>query len=286
MRDLPHLVYLQAFEAAARHQSFTRAAAELNCTQAAISQRIRGLEQYFGRPLFHRKANGLELSSAGKAYLPGITQALDVMAAATRGLSGRREARTLTVSAPISFLNLCLVPQLAEFMEAAPDVALQLNSAIWTDPNVDLADVSILFVDRQQAPLGAIELCPAPVTLVSPSAGRAGQARAIEVQGRTPLWTLWADRSGAVFEADLPACRVDTAETALHLVREGFGHTVIYALYARAFLAPDDPDGLRQGGLVATGQSLMMVPNGTRKPGSAARDFMDWLARRMTGSGT
>lgn len=78
MRELPHLVCLQAFEAAARHLSFTRAAAELNCTQAAISQRVRALEQYFGRPLFHRHANGLDLSSAGKAYLPSVTQALDM----------------------------------------------------------------------------------------------------------------------------------------------------------------------------------------------------------------
>lgn len=82
MRELPHLVYLQAFEAAARHLIFTRATAELNCTQAAIGQRVRGLKQYSGRPLFQRLPSGIELSSAGKAYLPGITQALDMAASA------------------------------------------------------------------------------------------------------------------------------------------------------------------------------------------------------------
>ena len=61
MRRLPHLTYLEAFEAAARHLSFTRAAEELNCTQAAISQRVRALEQFFSRPLFHRRSNGLEI---------------------------------------------------------------------------------------------------------------------------------------------------------------------------------------------------------------------------------
>jgi len=95
MRNLPHLIYLEAFEAAARHLSFTRAAEELNCTQGAISQRVRALEQFFTRLLFHRRSNGLELTEVGTAYLPGIAETLDRAEAATEGLLGSIKAEPL-----------------------------------------------------------------------------------------------------------------------------------------------------------------------------------------------
>ena len=69
MRQLPPLNSLQAFEAAARHLNFTEAAKELNCTQAAISQRVKSLEGYLARQLFIRKPNGLQLSEAGESSL-------------------------------------------------------------------------------------------------------------------------------------------------------------------------------------------------------------------------
>lgn len=104
---------------------------ELNCTQAAISQRVRRLE----------------LSSVGKAFLPGIMQALDIAEAATRGLTGRRLHQALTVSAPISFLNLWLGPRLPGFLAQHRGIALQLNNSIWTDPNSELADLSFGVMD-------------------------------------------------------------------------------------------------------------------------------------------
>lgn len=278
MRDLPHLTYLQAFEAAARHLSFTGASEELNCTQAAISQRVRGLERHFGRPLFHRKPNGLELSSAGAAYLPGITQALDVMDAVTRGLTGRRVEQTVTVSAPISFLNHCLTPLLPEFAAAHPDIGLRLNSSIWTDPNLDLADLSIVFGEATLMPADATLLAPAPVARVAAAGGSHPAPRRIDVQGKFPLWELWSEASGETFDATLAPCSVDTAATALHLAGQGLGHAVVYAAYAEPLVRQDQ---LSSSTPVDIGHVLMLQPNPARRARRAAAVFIDWLSARF-----
>lgn len=276
MRDLPHLGYLQAFEAAARYLSFTRAAVELNCTQAAISQRIRGLEQHFGRPLFHRKPNGLQLSSAGLAYLPGITQALDMMEAATQGLTGRRVTKSVTVSAPASFINCWLAPQLIEFMASKQDISLRLNSAIWTDPNIDLADVSISVHDGNVTPTDALILARAPVVLVARQQGE--PQRRIEVQGKYAFWDLWQGATGLSHAVDPPSHRVDNADTALRMVAQGLGQSVVYELYARDLIISGRLTGTVS---VDIGHVLTLQPNPTRRPTAAARAFTDWLSEQI-----
>lgn len=281
MRELPHLVQLQAFEAAARHLSFTRAAEELNCTQAAISQRVRGLEQYFGRPLFHRRASGLELSSAGKAFLPGIMQALDIAEAATRGLTGRRLHQSLTISAPISFLNLWLGPRLPGFLAQHRGVAVQLNSAIWTDPNSELADLSFGVMDAAYLPPEAVVLARETLVLVG-GPQHSGQLDVdelpqIEVQGRHSLWDIWSERTHRSRRPRLPPIRVDNALSAIELAASGAGVTVIYGTYAQRPLA--------EGRLVAPMGDGVPVPlvlvmsrNLMRKETAAVRDFMAWVS--------
>ena len=284
MRELPHLVYLQAFEAAARHRSFTRAAEELNCTQAAISQRVRGLEHYFGRPLFHRLPNGLELSSAGKAYLPGIAQALDMAEAATRGLTGRKAQRTVTLSAPISFLGLWLAPRLSRFQAAFPEVGLRLNSSIWTDPNVDLADLSVQVVEPDRLPGNAVPLARQRLVLAAAprDAGALAQGmpldrlRPIEVQGKYRLWESWAAGRGVVLAPERPAIRVDNALAALELAAEGAGVTVVYSTYAERMLAAGRVAAPFAG--VAVPHMLALIRNPDRTPTAAVCAFADWLS--------
>ena len=274
MRDLPHLSYLQAFEAAARHSSFTRAAKELNCTQAAISQRVRGLERYFGRPLFLRKPSGLDLSQTGKAYLPGVSQALDLMEASTRGLTGRGRHRRVTVSAPISFIDLWLAPRIDGFLSHHPALGLRMNGAIWTDPNLDLADLSIAIVERASMPAGSRVLTRAPLILVRPAAP-GGAARRIEVQGKYPFWDLWAGAGGHRTDTGPNPILVDTAITALDLVAAGAGRAVVYAPYAQA---------VRTAGRVAFGAQteidhvLVLRAHPDRHPTPGARAFMEWLS--------
>lgn len=91
MRRLPPLGALRAFEAAARHLSFTRAAMELCVTQAAISHQVRQLEQWLGRPLFERRGHVLALTRKGETYLDELSLAFDRMAAATERVRERRD---------------------------------------------------------------------------------------------------------------------------------------------------------------------------------------------------
>lgn len=109
----PPLIWLKAFEAAARHASFTLAARELGLTQAAVSQQIKALEGRLGARLFHRQQRGVALTAEGSAYLPHIQQAFASLARSTQELFGRRSRQTMTILSPISFAALWLAPRLA-----------------------------------------------------------------------------------------------------------------------------------------------------------------------------
>lgn len=248
MRQLPPLSGLQAFEAAARRLSFTEAAKELNCTQAAISQRVRALENYLSRQLFVRRSNGLHLSEAGEAYLPGVTQALNAAAAATEGLRGRKVLRTVTLSAPVSFLTLWLTPRLDGLLAKYPNIELRLNSAIWTDPHADLADIVVQVRDEAELDRGAPRLPPERLLLVAPPALAEKLAaapvaeslkncRRIVIQGRHDLWRRWASGMKLDVAPDLPDVKLDNAWSALEAAAQGLGVTVAYSTYCAPYLA-------------------------------------------------
>lgn len=147
-RNLPPLNALKAFEAAARHESFTAAAAELNVTHAAVSRHIRELEGWLAVKLFVRTGRGVELTERGKSYVLELTRGFDLLAAATENISGRRRRRRqqLTVSVEPSFAALWLVPRLGRFTSANPDIELVVDS---TDRLVDFsrdeADVGVRY---------------------------------------------------------------------------------------------------------------------------------------------
>ncbi len=147
-RNLPPLNALKAFEAAARHESFTAAAAELNVTHAAISRHIRELEAWLAIKLFLRTGRGVVLTERGKSYVTEVTRAFDVLAAATENASGRRRRRRqrLVVSAESSFAALWLVPRLGRFTAANPEIELVVESTDrLADFTRDEADVGIRY---------------------------------------------------------------------------------------------------------------------------------------------
>src|SRR5262245_21269483 len=98
-RRLPPLTALRAFEAAARHRNFTRAANELHVTQAAISHQVKLLEEWLGIKLFGRYGHAITLTAEGKIYLPDVTKALDDLAVATGRLAGHALAGPLRITA-------------------------------------------------------------------------------------------------------------------------------------------------------------------------------------------
>ena len=142
-RRLPPLNALRAFEAAARHMNFSRAADELSVTPGAVSQQIQNLEEYIGSPLFKRTPKGLLLTDAAQTALPALREAFDRLAEAASLLTAAEEGRRLTVSAAPSFAAKWLVPRLGRFEAAHPEIDVWLSAGLelvdFTSGEVDLA---------------------------------------------------------------------------------------------------------------------------------------------------
>lgn len=127
-RALAHLTALRAFEAAARHLNFTRAAAELHVTPAAVSHQVRQLEDWLGTKLFTRKARAVQLTSAGQTLLPGVRDGLGQLAGAVERVRRREGRRQLVISMAPSFAAKWLVPRLDGFRRRHPDIDVRIDS--------------------------------------------------------------------------------------------------------------------------------------------------------------
>lgn len=135
-RQLPPLNAVRAFEAAARHLSFTRAADELNVTQAAVSHQIKLLEDRLGMPLFRRLNRALLLTDAGQALFPAVNEALDIMATAVDRLHRHDKTGEITVTTMDSFAATWLVPRLGRFRKRHPEIDVRVTTS---DTSIDFA---------------------------------------------------------------------------------------------------------------------------------------------------
>src|SRR3954452_13313141 len=130
LRRLPPLNSLKAFEAAARSESFTRAAEELCVTQGAVSQQVKALEATLGLKLFARERQRLAITDAGRDYLAVVRDALDRIAIGTERLVQRQSSGVLTVSTSPDFAAKWMVHRLFRFAEAYPDIDLRLSASL------------------------------------------------------------------------------------------------------------------------------------------------------------
>jgi LysR family glycine cleavage system transcriptional activator len=143
---LPSLTGLHAFEVAARHLSFTRAAAELNVTPTAISHLIRRLEQQLGTKLFIRRNRALALTREGQDYLPFVHSAFEDLRQATARLRRPSRDSLLTVSTTASLATKWLVSRVAAFQDAHPGIEIRITtSPHLVDFRRDEVDVAVRF---------------------------------------------------------------------------------------------------------------------------------------------
>src|SRR5262245_12452213 len=207
-RRLPPLNALKAFEAAARHESFTRAAEELYVTQGAVSHQVKALEAELGLRLFNRERQRLVITEAGRAYLIVVRDAFDRIGDGTERLLQRQRGGALTVSTSPNFAAKWLVHRLDRFAEAHPEIDLRISA---TPHHVDFArediDLAVRHGDRiasglHVARLSTEELFP----VCSPKLlnGRNGLRTPTDL-GRFTLfhvtdrqgWRQWLDFAGA-----------------------------------------------------------------------------------------
>ena len=164
---LPPLNSLRAFESAARHLSFTRAAAELNVTPGAISQQVKRLEDYLGVRLFRRCNQKILLTDPARAYLPLISAGFTQLAAAVDSIHHANTNRPLTVTVSPTLGARWLAPRLGAFHKAHPDMSIRIDASVEL---VDLArddiDLGIRFGDGVYPDLDSVPLfstCAYPV---------------------------------------------------------------------------------------------------------------------------
>ncbi|MEM9584527.1 MAG: transcriptional regulator GcvA [Pseudomonadota bacterium] len=145
-RRLPPLTALRAFEAAARHMSFTAAADELNVTPAALSFQIKSLEQHLGAPVFRRLNRAVALTEEGKLLQPGVEDGFAALQAAWRSVERRLDTATLTVTAGPGFTAKWLAPRMFSFAQENPDVELRFSASLQImDFERDDVDIAIRF---------------------------------------------------------------------------------------------------------------------------------------------
>lgn len=219
MRRLPPLNSLRAYEAAARHLSFTKAAEELHVTPGAISQQIKSLEEFLGVPVFKRQKRGLILTEEAQSSLPVLRDAFDKLATAASLLASGGQTGRITVSSAPSFASKWLVPRLDRFQAAHPDIDVFIHADMGlTDFVADDVDVAIRYGAGQYGDLTTEKLLEeriVPVCAPGLITGEPSLRTLADLAHHTllhdgspdndedcPTWAMWLRAAGAPSDID------------------------------------------------------------------------------------
>lgn len=205
-RRLPQLNALKAFEAAARHVSFTRAAEELCVTQGAVSHQVKALESELGIKLFNREMQRLIITDAGRDYLVVVRDAFDRIAMGTERLVQRQSSGMLTVSTSPDFAAKWLIHRLGRFAETHPAIDLRVSG---TMHHVDFAredvDIAVRHGDGHWPGLHVTQLCTEHLFAVCSPALASRLKRPSDVLNQPLLhlddrsvWSAWFDAAAVV----------------------------------------------------------------------------------------
>ena len=245
-RHLPSMRSLQAFEAAARHRSFTAAAAELHVTQSAISQQVRLLEVGLRCELFARTQRGLVPTEEGRRFLPVAQDVLARLRVGLDGMAKPQDEDRLVLSVLSSFASKWLVPRLTRFRRLCPDIEITLYpSPILPDFEAGAADAAILwcetppegfachrFLEEEVFPVCAPALAEGDPPIAEPL----DLARHSLLRSAThDLWSVWLAAAGVAELERLRGPVFDDASMMIEAAVDGLGIGL-----ARGALAVDD----------------------------------------------
>ncbi len=253
-RRLPPLNSLRAFEAAARHRSFTRAAEELHVTPAAISHQIKALEDHLGVKLFRRLNRAVLLSDAGQACAAGISAAFDGMAAALERLRAQDCSGPLTVSTSPALAAKWLVPRLEGFQELHPEIDVRVSAGMrlvdFAREDVDVAIrygrgtypglVAELLLTNEVVPVCAPALLEGPRPLRAPQDLRQHTLLHDDTatsDGAYPNWAMWLRAAGLEGVDASRGPRFDYPGLVLEAAAAGRGVALALSTIAAADLA-------------------------------------------------
>ncbi len=246
MRKLPPLNAVRAFEVAARHVSFTKAAVELSVTHGAVSKQVAILEAWLGTTLFSRSQAQLKLTEAGRVFLAAVTPALDRIAVTAMQLLEQASPTTLRISAPPTFTMRWLIPRISTFQRKRPDVEIKFSTSIapvnFSENSYDLA------IRGADEPLTEVRSIPfmteTIVPVCHPDLLERGRLRApIDLTQHTligydtePLtWAGWLAEAGVIDIHANNTLRFEQMYFALQAAAEGLGLVLV-----PLFLVADD----------------------------------------------
>jgi LysR family glycine cleavage system transcriptional activator len=251
---LPPLSALRAFEAAARHTSFSKAADELHVTPAAISHQIHALEEDLGVRLFHRMNRSIELTASARILLPGLSEAFSGIQSSVRRLRAHNDTGTLTVTASPSIAGKWLVLRLHRFQEQHPEVDVRISA---TDEVVDLTrgdfdiairygrgkypglEVELLFTN-EVFPACSPQLLTAGPPLRAPDDLSRHTLIHDQAEARDPLlptWPMWLKAAGVKNVPAAAGLTFNSMSLALDAAVAGQGVVLAYSNIAAADLA-------------------------------------------------
>jgi LysR family glycine cleavage system transcriptional activator len=291
------LASLRGFEAAARHLSFTLAAAEMHLTQSAISRQVASLESEVGHPLFVRKTRSLALTPGGERLLRSTRQALTALDRTVDEIRGQATSERVVLTTYSSFASMWLVPRLAAFQRAYPGIELRINAdARRVNLEAEGVDLALRRVRPQDAPQGAVALLDEDVTpalsaeLLNRFGGRL-QAPAellrmplIEIDDDLPgdtagAWSSWFEFAGTGEESGFAAPVMVVAFVDQSMQAAARGQGVVLAR------RPFREDMVAAGQLLVpfprlcrpTGYGMYLVVNRHSRTRAAVQQLRSWL---------
>lgn len=280
---------LRAFEAAARYRSFTKAAEELNVSQAAVSRIVKVLEERLEVPLFRRTANQLLLTQEGKELLPTLTSAFDTISdAISKVVESSRSKRHLTVGVGGTFALRWLIPRLARFQDIHPNLDLQVSIGNTTSYFDEDWTCGVRFQDGdwegyEVEPLFAPNLIPVCAPAVAETLSHSADlkdATLLYVASALDDWPRWL---GVDSVPEGRRLVVQTYAMALQAALDGVGVALT--------LCPYVVDDLRVGRLVSPfprtvtkGRNWALIYRPFRKESGELVEFRQWLLDEITAS--
>lgn len=296
MRQIPPFSAVRVFEAAARHENFTSAAAELGMTQAAVSYQIKLLEERLGVPLFRREKKRVILTEAGRRAMPEVTRAFDTLDSAFAGIRSE-DGALLTISTSATFANTWLAWRLGGFQVAHADMAVRLlvNEAL-TDFSSDDVDVAIRAGKGEWAGLESEQLLKIDFTpICSPEflKQNGGKIKAEDllrlpqISPQDPWWTYWLREAGVDVADDRVrlGVRLDSQANEGHAAMAGQGIAMLTPYFWRNDLAEGKLVRLFDQ-LSTRGYGYWLCYPDHRRQVLKIKRFREWLIAELGKDGT
>lgn len=294
MRKLPPLNSIRAFEAAARHRSFTAAANELCVTVTAVSHQVKNLEEQIGRKLFDRTPREVRLTPVGEKLFPLLRDGFDRFAEAFEELDSQKSGQSLTVSTTRAFAERWLIPRLSGFTALFPEISVNIEG---TEDVLDLhengVDIAIRYGRTADTSLIGSRLLLDSYRPVVRTRDEPQLPTEQVIESRTllahrwylrtddlPSWQRWISASGLGAYADYRIAWYNDESMAMHAMEQGLGpllcSNVLVADSVRAgtlrYLDGPSLDGL--------GFKIVHAP--VRQMKASMTYFVDWIRNEAT----